>query len=75
MNVSVEQFGDVRALRYEYDCCEDASFSFNLLCEVGEPWQAEAKAQAKALAIEMGCAIGEARFDHDPWVVDALVPL
>ena len=73
MKVNALCFGEVTALRYEYDISDDGGFSLYLLCEVGEPWQAEAKAMAEALATERGCTIQQVELDYAPWYVDALV--
>lgn len=75
MRVAVEKFGDVRALRYSYKANEHMSFCLYLLCEVGEPWQATAKAQAEGLAAKSRCRIEQVELDAHPWYVDALVPL
>lgn len=69
------EYESVRVLHYSYSVPGPLiGFRFHLLCEVGEPWQAAAKAKLAALlqanpayelqTVELGAA---------PWYVEALV--
>ena len=62
-----------RALNYAYQASPDMGFRFHLLCEVGQPWQAEAKRKADKLAARSGCVIGQVELESAPWFVDALI--
>lgn len=74
MRVKTKQIGKVLALVYIYDISPDIGFSVHTLAEVGEPWQAEAKAEAQRTADFWGKRIKYgADIEQAPWIVDALV--
>ena len=74
MRVKTTEFGPVRALVYRYSAGPDIDFEFYTLAEVGEPWQAEAKAEAQRTAAFWGKTIRYGmEIEHAPWIVDALV--
>ena len=74
MRVKTKKIGDVRALVYIYDTSQDCGFAFHTLAEVGEPWQAEAKAEARRTADFWGMRIKHGvEIDQAPWFVDILV--
>lgn len=73
MKVHTQLIEGHSALVYTYDIGDDGECMFHLLCEVGQPWQAEARALAEELAEERGCTIQQVELDARPWYVDALV--
>lgn len=60
-------------LVYSYWCNPDMGFRFHMLCEVGQPWYAEAERKARDLAEQRGCVIKQIELSDRPWFVDALV--
>lgn len=60
-------------LNYVYWCSPDMGFKFHLLAEVGQPWFAEARDKADALAKKRGCVIRRVGLNSDPWYVEALI--
>lgn len=59
-------------LTYRYRASADMSFAFHMLCEVGEPWQADAKAELDKLR-ERGYRIETRDIDEAPWIADFAV--
>lgn len=59
---------------YRYTAGAYLDLKFHLLCEVGEPWQAAAKAQLDELCAERKCKVVQVELQARPWYVDALVP-
>lgn len=57
-------------LRYKYECSPEVGFDFNMLCEVGEPYQAwfRKEIQDRGLVVEYGRDI-----DYYPWCADFAV--
>lgn len=73
MKVFTRKIEGYDVLTYSYRASRDMSFRFNLLSEVGAPWQEQAKHAAQALATERGATIQQIGLKATPWLVDALV--
>lgn len=74
MKVSTTKIEGHTAVTYRYDAGAYLKLKFHLLSEVGEPWQAAAKAQVAALCAERKCKVVQVELQAKPWYVDALVP-
>lgn len=61
-----------KTLSYRYRVNSNSNCEFNLLSEVGAPWQQEARNLAQKLVPE-GHEIRQVELDHNPWYVDAIV--
>lgn len=63
-----------RILNYVYNATPEIGFHFHLLSEVGEPWQAQAKAKLAGLVrANPNYELKTIELDYKPWYVDALV--
>jgi len=71
VKVTTKRMEGHRVLSYQYDVNRDIGFSFHLLSEVGEPWQAEAKAKQQAL-LKPGECVVQVELSAKPWYVDAI---
>lgn len=71
----VKRYQAVRVLHYSYSVDGPmVGMCFHLLCEVGEPWQAAAKAKLDALlAANPSFELKQVELPAHPWYVDALV--
>ena len=72
MKVYVRLAHGHRMLNYSYGNSH-AKFCFHLLCEVGEPWQAEAKLALTELCEKTKSTVKTVELDQRPWYVDTLV--
>lgn len=63
----------VRMLTYKYAVGKDFGFAFHLLCEVGEPWQAQAKQAQADLCARTNSHVVTVELQEKPYLVDALV--
>lgn len=72
MKVSTVWRQGYKTLRYWYRANSYLSFDFNLLSEVGEPWQKQMGEMAQRLVPE-GYAIKQVELSVYPWYVDAIV--
>lgn len=75
MKVTTTRIEGHRALVYRYDVNKDIGFKFHLACEVGDPWIAEARHKAQALADKHHCRIVKVELNASPWYVEALEPI
>lgn len=66
INLTVSENG---AVRYRYRASEYLAFDFNMLCEVGEPYQAAFTAEIKRRGLVIECR----ELDQYPWVMDFVV--
>lgn len=71
----IQAYEKLKVLHYSYSVNGPLiGFRFHLLCEVGEPWQARAKAgQALLLRANPSCEVRGVELDAPPWYVEALV--
>ena len=59
-------------LTYRYNIGPGMGFAFHLLCEVGEPWQPDARAALDDLR-RKGYRIETRELDAAPWIADFAV--
>lgn len=72
MEVSLVKIQNTTVFKYEYGTT-DFGFCFYLLCEVGEPYQKEARFLADAICAERGGIRGGVELQNAPWCVDAFI--
>lgn len=73
MKVTLQTIEGHRALTYTYTATPGVTCQFHLLCEVGEPWQAEAKRKMGAICRRLNMTVQATELSAYPWYVDALV--
>lgn len=61
-------------LTYAYHISRGMGFRFHMLCEVGGPWQAKAKAQLAVLCRKHDSVVKCVELQAKPWYADTLVP-
>lgn len=73
MKVSICTVHGVRGVKYTYHAEPFKTLTYFNLCEVGERWQLDAKAQLKQLLEKHDAHIVTREFSEKPYVIDAMV--
>lgn len=63
---------DEPVLFYEYAPDNDSICRFHMLCEVGQPWVANAQRKLQDLECAEGKVVRTLDLPHEPWVVEVL---
>lgn len=74
MKVFTKLIDGKQVVHYHYRPTYDCSCVFTLMCEVGEPWMAQAREAARMLEIANNATIKQMELACGPWYADVLVP-